>query len=690
MTWGRIDVLARYNRWNDRLRRLLWILTAVGVLAAMPLMLNRLQMERSANTVEFVVDLGDLVTISEFKGDPDAYVREQLAAFKAAGVGAMAIYESTLEELERSDRIRLFNAFEAMLLTGSDEGLSGNRTYLFFTGEKEREVLEPIIRDGFGIFGIGVEEWSHDGKAGLAIDAGYREAVVIPLDPDPLLAELLSEFGFRIAVRLSDGRPYDQQRMDAMLSGLARLGADTLVFNGKQVTGFEDDDNAMALTGMAELVNKHGLRIAVIEQPMAKQQQGIGRLSALSGYKTVRLHSVLEEESFQDAEVLADRFVLAVKDRNIRMIYLNTAVRVDPELSKVEESAHNLLVSLKDPDFGAVARIQALGYELGAPQPFDIVNPGWEQFVKLLVILGAVALIARMIAFFLPWVALPVFAAGLAGTAGLYVLSPTIAMQALALLASVSAPTAGVISGIRLSRARLARRGQTGEGRGLLFAASLGMFVRTLLLSLVGAVYIVALLNHVSYLYVLNQFRGVSVLHVLPIFLVAVYVLFFNRAETFGQVLGNMRRFLLANIKVVWVMAGAVIGVVMLYYLSRTGNEGVVLPFDRQLRTMLEGTFGVRPRTKEMLTQPLMILAFYLFWRHRGQAWAWALAVAGTMGILSPVDTFAHLHTPLAISALRVLYGALISIGLALAYWAIWEFAARSWTRWRHKLPSLE
>src|SRR5690606_23349431 len=141
--------------------------------------------------------------------------------------------------------------------------------------------------------------------------------------------------------------------------------------------------------------------------------------------ETVRLHSVLEEESFQDARVLADRYVLAVKDRNIRMIYLNPMIQVYREQSQVEEADHNLLVSLKDPDFGAVARIQALGYTLGPPQSFDIVNPGWERVLKLIVILGAVALIARMIAYFLPWVALPVFGLGLVGTAGLYVLSPT-------------------------------------------------------------------------------------------------------------------------------------------------------------------------------------------------------------------------------------------------------------------------
>jgi len=736
----------RYNRWNRWVRKALWILAAVGIAASVPLVHNRVLMETSGNAVEFVVDAQDLIVVSQYKADREAFLREWLAAYRDAGVGAAAVYESNLDELDKSGAIRMLTEKEAMLLAGAggagapeaSGGTFGNRTFVLFPGEKERGALEPVIREGFARYGIGVEPWSAGGLAGLAIDAGQQEAVLVPLDPNPLLVELLGEYGFRLAVRLSDVAPYDHARLKAMLARLKDAGANMVVFTGKQVTGFEDDEHAMALTGMAELVKENGLVVGVIEQPMAKQQKGIGKLASLTDYRTVRLHSVLEEETFTDAQTLADRFVLAVKDRNIRVIYLNPAARVDRELPRPEHSAHNLLVSLKDPDFGAVERIRALGFELGPPKPFDVVNPGWELPFKLLVIIGAVSLIARMAAYFLPWLALPVFAFGLAATAGLYLLSPTVAMQALALLASVSAPTAAVITGIRDVRRLAERRGRAGGGNGAgddavkvagdgaangagngngdgalpagangagagaaygpwpAFGLGLALFVRTLLLSLVGAVYIVALLNHISYLYVINQFRGVSVLHVLPIFLVALYALFFHRAETFGQVLRNVRRFLLADIKVVWAAAAAVIGAVMLYYLSRTGNEGVVLPIDRAFRSFLENTFGVRPRTKELLTQPLLVMGFYLFLRYREKAGGWmlALAAAGTMGILSPVDTFAHIHSPLAISALRVLYAALLSAGIALVYIAVWEMAAkmaaRSWRRWSGSRPLSE
>lgn len=673
-----------YQKFNKLTLKLLWLLTAVGLIASMPLMMNRIEMESGANQVEFVFDYRDLLDISEYRASPDAYVREQLAKLKAAGVTAMAVYESTLDELELSGGIKLYSAEEASLLSGDDDEQLGNRTYVLFADTRAAAALEPLIIEGLGVFDVPVTDWSYNGKRGLMIGTSKLEAEMLPLDPDPLQLELLQEYGFRLSVRLSDARPYDHHRMDTLLAKLKEAGADTIIYAGKQVTGYASDRDQLALTSMAELLQKYGFRFAVIEQPLDKQQRGIGKLAELSGYQAVRLHSILEDEAFQDARTLADRYVLAVKDRNHRMIYLNARMRMDREQSQLATPLKNITDSLSDPNFGAIERLKQLGFEIGPPQPFKVVNPGWEPALKALVMLGAIALITRMVSYFLPAAAGFVASLGLIGTAGLYVLSPALCMQALALLASVSAPTAAVISGIRTARRRLEAGG--GEGALRAFGYSIVLFVRTLLLSLVGAVYVIALLNHISYIYVIQQFRGVSVLHILPIGLVALYALFFYGSESFGQVVGRIRRFLFANIKVIWVVIGGITGVILMYYLSRTGNSGVVLPWDRAFRELLEQTLGVRPRTKELITLPLYILGIYWFVRYRWVPAALVLVTAGTMGMLSVVDTFAHLHTPLDISGLRVLFGACISAGLAFLYYAAWELLMRGWKRWGHML----
>ena len=55
---------------------------------------------------------------------------------------------------------------------------------------------------------------------------------MIPLDPDPVQLALLQEYGFRISVRLSDARPYDQARMDALFGRLTNQGVSSIIFAG--------------------------------------------------------------------------------------------------------------------------------------------------------------------------------------------------------------------------------------------------------------------------------------------------------------------------------------------------------------------------------------------------------------------------------------------------------------------------
>jgi hypothetical protein len=718
------SLLSIYEKSNRLGLKLLWLITAIGLVAAIPLMINRVEMDHSSNRMEFVFDYRDLLDLSEYQVDAAGYIAEELVKLQEAGVHTLAIYESTLDELEMSGALKVYSADEMSLMMGDDTLKQQYRTYVVFTDDATAQILLPSMIEGFGLFDIATDFWSYQGKKGLTVDAGKTHATMIPLDPDPIQMSMLQEKGFRLSARLSDLRPYDHDRMDAQLGRLKAGGVDSIIFAGKQVTGFATDTTQLSLTSMAELMNKHDIIFAVIDQPMEKQQKGVGRLANLMGYEVVRLHSILEEEAFNDPRVLADRFVLAVKDRNFRMIYLNAKIKVDKDQAAVTTPMHELYKSLKDPEFGAVKRIENLGYEIGPAEPFKLVNPGWELIFKAFVFLGAIALIARTAGYYLPSLTLLIFLFGIVCAGGLYVLSPAICVQALALLASISAPTAAIIVAIRSASNRLRTRASasTGAGAGAGaqqdvsgvyldefsreravamaaaaassaggvwsgFGYSIGLFVRTILLSLVGAVYTVALLNHISYMLVLNQFRGVSLLHTLPILLAALYAFFFHGAGGLLDVLGRFKRFLTLHIQIVWVAAAGVIGIVLMYYLTRTGNNAMVLPLDREFRALLENTLGIRPRTKELLTHPLFIMGIFLFMRY-GKRAALALVVAGSMAQLSVVDTFAHLHTPLWISALRVLYGAVISIGIALVYLAAWELLVRGWNRWRtYRLP---
>ena len=672
-------MLHKYTAWNKLAAKALWILIIAGLLASAPLIGSRAYMERTADRVEFVFDFRDLVEIAQFRENPDAFIDEHVGLMKQFGIGAMAVYESTLLELQMSGRLKLYSASDAYLLSGDESLLQSNRTYLLFQSSEARAALEQLIVDGLASFELDAAPWEYEGKRGLVIGAAMQEASIIPLDPDPLHMRNLQQQGFRLSVRLSDARPYDQERVDTLLGSLAAYGVESIIFSGKQVTGTTADSSTMALREMAELLQKHNIVFAVIEQPPSRQQLGVAKLAYLSGYQAVRLHSILEEEAVNDAKVLADRYVLAVKDRNIRMIYLNARMKVDRDLATVTAPLYNLYDSLNNPDFGALSRIEAMGFTLGTPKPFTDTSVAGERWLKLIVLLGAIALIARTIGYYAPRLNMLAFVVGVVGVAGLYVLNSTLAVQAVALFAAVCAPTAAALLAIHAAGDRVGRLGADG------FASATGwslmLYARTAVLSLIGAVFVVGLLNDILYIYAIRLFRGVNVLAVLPMLLVAGYLAFFYQTRTIGEAVIKARDVLLLHIRVLWVVIAGICAVVLAYYLTRTGNQGSVTGLERILRAFLEDTFGVRPRNKELLAHPLFILGLYVWLRYQARVVAFVLVTIGTMAMLSIVGTFTHLHTALDISAMRVLLGLLIGVVIAAVCIVALEAVAALWRR---------
>jgi hypothetical protein len=149
-----------------------------------------------------------------------------------------------------------------------------------------------------------------------------------------------------------------------------------------------------------------------------------------------------------------------------------------------------------------------------------------------------------------------------------------------------------------------------------------------------------------------------------------------------NTVFANTKKILSMPLTVLWIVAIGILGAAGLYYLTRTGNAGQVSDFELQLRSILENTFGVRPRTKEfLLGHPLFLLGIFLALRYR---WAMVLLIPGTIAQLSIVDTFAHIHTPLLLSIIRILLGiglgALIGL-VAIAIWQLCEGARARWIR---------
>ncbi len=666
---------------NRFMRKLLWYIVIAGILAALPLIYERIVTERSAKSVEIVMDYRDVLDIAVYKPNPRTFIDDQLQRMKEVGITTFAVFESTLDELKRLRRIELYTSQDVAVMTRKPVPADENYTYLLYENEETQRIIQPNIEKTFSRLNVNVRPWSYNGRPGLVIEMPVEDAILKSMDPDPLTLQTLKDYGFRIAVRLSDRRlPFSAAEMDGTLSELSRFGVKTIIVDGDQVPGFANDTEKSSLSAMAQLMNKYNIGLAAIEM-LKKPQKGFNKLAYLTGYNVVRLHSLTDKNAMElDAGQIADRFVLAVKDRNIRMIYLNTGVSRDIEKGTMANTLDKLYTSLEGPD-GAIERIKKAGYTIGAAEPFQQVQSGWQRPLKAVVLLGAVALIALTAGAFVPGWLTAVFAIGVIGSAALFILSPTLTAQAAALGAGVSAPTLSVIQAIRSIRARA---GAPARGAGKI-ALALATFGKSLAVTLLGVMFVIGLLNQVTYLLVLEQFRGVTLLHLLPIVLVGIYVLFFRDGVSVREIVSTAKRYALIQINILYIVLAGIAGAAVLYYLSRTGNEGQATAYERAFRALLENTLGARPRTKEFLfAHPLFLLAVYAFVKYRSAVY---LFIVGVIGQLSVVDTFAHIHTPVYISALRTVYGAIFGIVVGLLYIAAWELIARSWNKWA---PSLK
>lgn len=196
-------------------------------------------------------------------------------------------------------------------------------------------------------------------------------------------------------------------------------------------------------------------------------------------------------------------------------------------------------------------------------------------------------------------------------------------------------------------------------------------FVLVSLVSLVGGLAVAGLLNSLPYYIRADQFFGVKLAVFLPILLVAYY--FVSRAIVFRETFKN---------PVTWGAAALSLLVLvgLLFMSSRTGNDNPagVSDLELKMRFILDNVLLVRPRTKELLIgHPLLILGIGMLILQRrtgnrklGLGTALALA-GGAIGQTDIVNTMCHIHTPVALSLMRIGVGMVAGCIIGLAVWVV-------------------
>ena len=167
-----------WQQWNRRAQLFLWVLTLIGVIAAIPVGAARWELEKTAKQVEFVFDYRDLVQIASYQAHPEQFIKEQLVTMKETGIHSMAVFESSLQDLSWSGRLTLYNSEDVSNLMDKPKPTNEKYTYLLFAGSKEEAALRPVIEATFQHWDLPVAPGSYDGTSGLVIETPVENAVV--------------------------------------------------------------------------------------------------------------------------------------------------------------------------------------------------------------------------------------------------------------------------------------------------------------------------------------------------------------------------------------------------------------------------------------------------------------------------------------------------------------------------------
>lgn len=658
-----------------RYRLTLSALLGIALLAALYVAAVRERKELGARRVEIVMDYTDFNALAQSYG----YDKEQfLIALRRAGLTSLALSEELGgnvnggsaalavpgQQLIAQAKLQpLSGTFAALAKAGA---LSASDVYLVVFDRSEVPRYRAALAAHLGPRSVRVVRASGPTIFAVRSQLDYFNSLGLGLAAQPLA--LTRKLHLFLVPRVQNDErfgPSDIARVFANFSTGQR--ATTVVFFGQrnEVLGFPDH-----LADTANALRRTGVNFGSIETYDRNQvQKGNDGLAEKAIERTTRVQAISKTELDKlDFNTVVARYLLGVRERNVRVVYLRPFLHEYDGMS-LEKTNVELVRQLHD---GLLAR----GFTLGRATPV----PGF-RFNPVVVVLASLAVPAIVMllleAFGVrrPRLAYVVFAFDLLLVAGGYVAHHDLLVRKLlALSGAIAFATMGVVA---IPRAFTLPPVRSFGGAVMAGLRTVGVAT---LFALAGALVVVGLVSVPLTMEEIDRFAGVKAVIVVPPMLAFLAYVFTRR---FGNDAPSVRDGALAPLRVYQLAIVALLGAAAFIYVARSGNQSDIAPstFELAFRSNLTAVLGIRPRFKEFVIGfPLMMLLPALRLEHKRMS-GWLFAIGIAIGTSDIVDTFSHLHTPLVVSLLRVFNGAVIGIALgivAIAVYRVVDSRARS------------
>lgn len=657
--------------------RVLIVLIIIGLLAALVSGWQRHVTEQNNSRVEMVIDYEDIVELAQIEG---VAVHSLMQQFKEAGITSLAVYEMTLEKLNKSGKV--FAVSGAQLLQQYRTGVLADPVWrslvergqivaedVYIVGQNPQvfaEVQSDLVRR---LSPERVTAIAGTERPVLAVKANYEKVVKWNLGmPTDEMKEVAGQ-GFYVVARPTNYIKVKAEDVEAVFQRLDAAGnVSGIMFVGDEVLGYPGQ---MPL--IAEKMQERQLTLQMIEHPLQLQflkQEGLFPLAAALNYQAARVYVIPKDEQPKlKAEEAIQRWALTDQERNVRVNLLRKYDKPEPGKTLIETNIDYVT--------GVKEALLDKGFTIGRAGTFAPISP--NPFLLALMLIGATSAGVLFLTLVRPfperyqYILLAVIAAILifpvlkgAGT---------LVRQAAAMVSAIVFPVLAMTYVIDRWR-----KTPPSQGASLMRIIMDGgkWLVITTLLSIVGGFYVGALLGDVRFLLEMEIFRGVKLTFVAPLILITfIYLSRYNIFETDStespkSIWQQLTRVLDYPIYVKTLLVVAVAAIGAWIFVGRSGHTaGVPVPgIELKLRAWLERLMYARPRSKEfMIGHPAFLLMIMALYRQWPRALHYILVVVATIGQGSLVETFAHIRTPIYMSFIRGIDG--VAAGIAVGVIAV-------------------